>query len=66
MIDEQLEFQFYDIYDTAEVREVDGKMEIFLHDLARKENSLFIRKIADRFAILSAKAHSRKHWTGSE
>tara|TARA_B110000977_G_scaffold2814_1_gene3851 strand:+ start:1927 stop:2127 length:201 start_codon:yes stop_codon:yes gene_type:complete len=66
MIDEQLELQFYDMYDTTEVREVDGEMEIFLHDLARKENSPFIRKIADRFATLSTKAHNRKHWTGSE
>jgi hypothetical protein len=66
MIDEQLEFQFYDMYDTAEVRETDGEMEIFLHDLARMENDDFIRKIADRFAMLSAKAHTRKHWTGSE
>jgi hypothetical protein len=37
-----------------------------LHDLARKENSDFIRKIADRFAMLTAKAHNRKHWTGTE
>lgn len=66
MIEEQLEFQFYDMYDTKEVREIDGEMEIFLHDLARKEDNDFIRKIADRFAMLSAKAHNRKHWTGSE
>tara|TARA_R110001592_G_scaffold113919_2_gene313263 strand:+ start:548 stop:757 length:210 start_codon:yes stop_codon:yes gene_type:complete len=54
------------IHDTTEVRETDGEMEIFLHDLARKENSDFIRKIADRFAMLTAKAHNRKHWTGTE
>lgn len=66
MIEEQLEFQFYDMYDTKEVRETDGEMEIFLHDLARMENDDFIRKIADRFAMLSAKAHTRKHWTGRE
>jgi len=41
-------------------------MEIFLHDLARKENSDFIRKIADRFAELTSTAHNRKHWTGHE
>jgi len=54
------------IYDTTEVRETDGEMEIFLHDLARKENSDFIRKIADRFAELTKTAHNRKHWTGHE
>jgi hypothetical protein len=54
------------IYDTTEVRETDGEMEIFLHDLARKENSDFIRKIADRFAALASTAHNRKHWTGHE
>jgi hypothetical protein len=45
------------IHDTTEVRETDGEMEIFLHDLARKENSDFIRKIADRFAMLSSDYH---------
>jgi len=54
------------IHDTTEVRETDGEMEIFLHDLARKENSDFIRKIADRFAELTSTAHNRKHWTGHE
>jgi len=54
------------IHDTTEVRETDGEMEIFLHDLARKENSDFIRKIADRFAELTKTAHNRKHWTGHE
>jgi hypothetical protein len=54
------------IHDTTEVRETDGEMEIFLHDLARKENSDFIRKIADRFAALASTAHNRKHWTGHE
>jgi hypothetical protein len=54
------------IYDTTEVRETDGEMEIFLHDLARKENNDFIRKIADRFAALASTAHNRKHWTGHE
>jgi hypothetical protein len=54
------------IHDTTEVRETDGEMEIFLHDLARKENSDFIRKIADRFAELASTAHNRKHWTGHE
>jgi len=54
------------IYDTTEVRETDGEMEIFLHNLARKENNDFIRKIADRFAMLASTAHNRKHWTGHE
>jgi hypothetical protein len=54
------------IHDTTEVRETDGEMEIFLHDLAREENSDFIRKIADRFAALASTAHNRKHWTGHE
>tara|TARA_B110000483_G_scaffold149067_1_gene177667 strand:- start:70 stop:294 length:225 start_codon:yes stop_codon:yes gene_type:complete len=54
------------IYDTTEVRVTDGEMEIFLHNLARKENSDFIRKIADRFATLASTAHNRKHWTGHE
>ena len=45
------------IHDTTEVRETDGEMEIFLHDLAREENSDFIRKIADRFAMLSSDYH---------
>ena len=55
-----------DIYDTTEIRETDGEMEIFLHDLARKENSDFIRRVADRFSDLTKKAHNRKHWTGHE
>ena len=55
-----------DIYDTTEIRAKDSDMEIFLHDLARKENSDFIRKVADRFAELSKTAHNRKHWTGHE
>jgi|TARA_R110000744_G_scaffold203817_2_gene322718 hypothetical protein len=54
------------IYDTTEVRVTDGEMEIFLHNLARKENNDFIRKIADRFAMLASTAHNRKHWTGHE
>ena len=54
------------IYDTTEVRETDGEMEIFLHDLARKENSEYIRRVADRFAKLTKTAHNRKHWTGHE
>ena len=55
-----------DIYDTTAIRESDGEMEIFLHDLARKENSDFIRRVADRFAELTKTAHNRKHWTGHE
>jgi len=55
-----------DIYDTTEIRQTDGEMEIFLHDLARKENSDFIRRVADRFAELTKAAHNRKHWTGHE
>jgi hypothetical protein len=66
MIEEQLEFEFYDIYDTTEIRRIDSKMEIFLHDLARREDNEFIQRIANRFTTLSTKAHSRKHWTGSE
>ncbi len=66
MIEEQLEFQFYDTYDTTEIRRIDSKMETFLYELARREDSDFIMKIAKRFSILSAKAHTRKHWTGSE
>ena len=50
------------IHDTTEVRETDGEMEIFLHDLARKENSDFIRKIADRFAMLIGQEQNRKNY----
>lgn len=53
-------------YDTGEAMKTDGEMEIFLHDLARKENSDFIRQVADRFAQLANKAHTRGHWTGTE
>ena len=31
MIEEQLEFEFYDIYDTTEIRRIDSKMEIFFY-----------------------------------
>ena len=54
------------VHSTKEAMKTDGEMEIFLHDLARKENSDFIRQIADRFAQLANKAHNRLHWTGEE
>ena len=55
-----------DIYDTTEVRKTDGEFESFLHNLASKEGSEFVMRVAERFSQLARKAHDRKHWTGHE
>lgn len=55
-----------DIYDTTQIRKKDGELESFLHNLAARENSEIVSRVAERFSQLARKAHDRKHWTGHE
>ena len=55
-----------DIYGTADTIKQDTLMLSWLRNRAADEDNIFITRIANRFASLTATAQNRKHWTGHE